>query len=252
METPLYLQVADDIRRKVVTGEWEPGSRLPARRELAAAHHVAEGVVREATRLLATEGLIVSRPGAGLFVREQPAVRRMVRSWYRELRGGSPFAADMAKQGRRGRWDYESDTVQAPPNIRARLVLDESTGVLPDVMRTRYVFYADDQPVMVSTSYEPLSLTKGTPIAFPEGGPYAGRGVTERMAAIDVIINDWVEELQPRIATADEAKTLGIAPGSIVQVIERFYIADDRPVETADIVIPGETTRLIYSGPVGE
>ncbi|MFD8558216.1 GntR family transcriptional regulator [Streptosporangium canum] len=252
MDQPRYLQLAADIRRQIVTGELPAGTRLPARQDLAAEHGVAEGVIREAIRQLAQEGHVVSRPGAGVFVRERPAVRRIVRSWHRERRAGSPFFAALEEQGRRGNWSYESATIQASPEVRARLVLDEPDGDLPDVMHTRYVFMGDDQPWMLSDSYEPLNLTKGTIIAFPEDGPAAGFGVTHRMAEIGILVDDWVEDVGARIALPHEAKALGVSPGSIVLTVERTYLADGRPVEIADMVVPAETSRLGYSGPVGD
>ncbi|MFN2636806.1 MAG: GntR family transcriptional regulator [Gemmatimonadaceae bacterium] len=252
MDQPLFLQLAADIRRQIVSGDLSPGTRLPARHELAAQHGVAEGVAREAIRQLAQEGLVVSKSGAGVFVREKPAVRRITRSWHRERQAGSPFAATMLEQGRRGGWEYKSGTIQASEQVRARLALDDPKGNLPDVMHTRYVFAADGQPWMLSDSYEPLAITKGTLIAFPEDGPLAGCGVTHRMAELGILVNDWAEDVGARAALPHEAKTLGIAPGSIVMTIERTYLADGRPVEVADIVVPAETSRLGYSGPVRE
>lgn len=48
-------------------------------------------------------------------------------------------------------------------------------------MRTRYTFLADGEPVILSTSWESLALTEGTPIMFPEertarwaGGSWSG------------------------------------------------------------------------------
>ncbi|MGW4425759.1 GntR family transcriptional regulator [Streptosporangium sp. NPDC004631] len=252
MDQPLFLQIAADIRSRIVTGELPPGTRLPSRHDLAAHWGVAEGVVREAIRQLAVEGLVVTKSGSGVRVRQVPEVRRIVRSWHRERAAGSPFAAGMQQQGRRGSWKYESATEQATPGVRARLALDDPDGDQVDVMHTRYVFSADDQPWMLSDSYEPLALTKGTIIALPEDGPLAGCGVTHRMAEIGVVVDDWVEDVTARPALPEEAKALGVAVGSIVLTIERTYLADGRPVEVADIVVPAETSRLGYSGPVGE
>ncbi|MFJ2030492.1 UTRA domain-containing protein [Streptosporangium sp. NPDC087985] len=156
------------------------------------------------------------------------------------------------REGRSGGWRYESATTQASAEVRARLALDDSEDDRPDVMHTRYVFTADDQPWMLSDSYEPLALTKGTIIAFPEDGPAAGLGVTHRMAEIGIAVDDWIEDVGARLVLPEEAKLLGIAPGSIVMTIERTYLAEGRPVEVADIVVPAETSRLGYSGPVGE
>jgi GntR family transcriptional regulator len=253
VDQPRYLQLAAHIRRQIVTGELPPGTRLPARQDLAAEHGVAEGVAREAIRLLAQEGHVISRPGAGVFVLERRQRRRLARSWHRERRSGSPFLADlMEQQGRRGAWEYRSATVQAPAGIRERLALPGPDGDLVDVMHTHYVFTGDGEPWMLSDSYEPLSVTKGTIVALPEDGPLAGKGVTHRMAEIGVIIDDWVEDVGARLASPEEARELRIAAGSIVLTVERTYLADGQPVEVADIVVPAETTVLGYSGPVGD
>lgn len=250
MDQPRYLQVADHYRRLIRSGQLLPGTRLPARHEIAAEHHVAEGVARKAIQVLASEGLVEVRSGAGAFVRKQPELRRLVRSWYRDHRGGSPFRAEMEAQGRSGTWSYESLTVQAPPPIRERLALPKPVDELPDVMRTRYVFFGDDEPVMLSTSYEPYALTRGTPIVFPEDGPHAGLGVVDRMAVIGVTITHCSEIVSARPITAAEAKDLAMQAGALALTVERTYYADTRAVETADLVVPVDKYRLVYGIPV--
>ncbi|MFI6819297.1 GntR family transcriptional regulator [Nonomuraea sp. NPDC050328] len=253
MTEPSYLRVAADIRRRIQNGELAPGERLRARHELAADYGVAEGVIREATRLLATEGVLDSRPGAGMYVRERPVRRTLVRSWFRPRETGSPFAAEMETMGRQGLWTHRSDTMQAPPSVRARLALPEP-GEEHDVMRTIYTFSStdDERPWLYSTSYEPLEITKGTVIAFPEGGPYGGLGVTHRMAKIQILVDRWRERPGARPALPHEAAALKIPAGSLVLTVDRAYFAGERVVEVADIVVPAETTDLEYTGPVGE
>lgn len=253
-DQPAYARVATDLRRRITHGELAPGDRLPARHQLAREYDVAESVIGQATGKLRDEGLLVSRPGAGMFVRERPRRRSLVRAWFRERQGGSPFATEMEEQGRRGLWEYRSDTMQAPADVRDRLGLGAPDGNAHDVMRTVYTFVSDDDesPWMHSTSWEPLSLTKGTLIAFPEGGPHAGQGVTHRMAAIGVEVGAWNEEVGARLATIEEAKQLKIGPKSIVLTAARAYFAGERVVEVADIVVAAESTTLVYNGPVGD
>jgi GntR family transcriptional regulator len=251
---PLYVRIAADLRSRIARGELAPGARLPARQELAVEYDAAQGVISEAQKLLVSEGLLVSRPGAGMFVRQRPQRRTLVRSWFRARQAGSPFAQQMEEQGRRGIWEYRSDTQQAPPEIRERIGLGDPDGDAHDVMRTSYVFRSEDDesPWMLSTSWEPLSLTKGTEIAFPEAGPHAGLGVTHRMAKIGIQVDVWDEEVWARSANREEAQQLGVGVGSIVTIIERSYFAGEQVVEVADIIVPAESTRAVYNGPVGE
>ena len=61
-------QIADGIRTAIRTGAYRAGERLPGRREIAAHFDVSVRVVTRAFKLLADEGIVVSRPGAGCTV----------------------------------------------------------------------------------------------------------------------------------------------------------------------------------------
>ncbi len=62
---PAYEQIADQLRALVVRGELRPGERLPAEAEIATMFGVGRSTVREALRLLASQGLVTTRRGAG-------------------------------------------------------------------------------------------------------------------------------------------------------------------------------------------
>lgn len=68
---PPYVQVANALRAAILTKKFSPGDRLPSRSELAKSYHVAPMTVQNALRELREEGLIVSRQGSGVFVRER-------------------------------------------------------------------------------------------------------------------------------------------------------------------------------------
>ncbi|GLZ04044.1 GntR family transcriptional regulator [Actinomadura sp. NBRC 104412] len=188
-------------------GRLAPGDKVPSRHELAREYEVSDRVAVEAVRLLVAEGYVESRSGSGTYVRRRPQVRRLTRSWYRESRGGSPFRADMASQGPTGSWRASSETATAPPAIAERLGVPEGA----EVMRTRYTFLADDEPAMLSTSWEPLDITRGTPVMLPEEGPHAGAGVVARMRAIGVEVGLATEVVTPRAILAEEAAPSGRA-----------------------------------------
>jgi DNA-binding GntR family transcriptional regulator len=231
-ESLLYLQVVDDLRRQIIDGTLAPGERLPSRARLAEQHHVSENVVRRAVDVLMAEGLIETRTGARPIVRGRPQLRRLTRSWYREQRGGSPFRADMRAQGHEADWLHHSGTSKATPVIAERLQVDPGASV----MRTDYVFTSDGEPVMLSM--------------LPESGPMAGRGVTERMASIDQRVITATELVTARPIMQPEAQKLKASAGTIVMVIQRTYWTSERPVETADIIVPVDRYELLYVIPV--
>jgi GntR family transcriptional regulator len=157
----------------------------------------------------------------------------------------SPFARDAARSGHRGTWEHDSRHDIADELIAARLGVDPGTPV----MRTAYRFLADGEPIQLSTSYEPLHLTAGTPVEWPEDG--AAVGVVARFDAIGIRIDEFVERINVRSALADEIERLGLpVRAAFVQVIERTYYAAGTPVEAADIVLPGGRYELVYRVPV--
>jgi len=64
----LYRQIADQIGRLIEQGEFAPGSRLPAERELATLLGVSRTSVREAIISLEIAGLVDVRVGTGIYV----------------------------------------------------------------------------------------------------------------------------------------------------------------------------------------
>lgn len=70
---PPYQQVAAALRAAILTRKVEPGERLPSQAELAKRYGVARMTIQQALRILKDEGLVASRQGSGMFVRERTA-----------------------------------------------------------------------------------------------------------------------------------------------------------------------------------
>ncbi|GAA1311611.1 GntR family transcriptional regulator [Planotetraspora silvatica] len=241
-----YLPIADALRRKIVSGELAEGDRLPSTPEIEREYSVSNGVARKVLNTLIQEGLAIARTGSGTYVRSRPQLDYLVCSWHRNAHGGSPFKADMEGRGSSGTWDFDSRTATASSAVRERLALEEPEGDAPDVMQTDYLYRRDGAPAQLATSWEPLRLTRGTPIVLPEEGPHAGLGVVERMRQIGIEVTHSADYVSARLITAEEARALAAAKGDIVLVRSRTYYADVQPVETADIVTPADRYRLLY------
>ncbi|WP_184675309.1 GntR family transcriptional regulator [Saccharothrix violaceirubra] len=65
------MQVANALKAAILTKVFKPGDRLPSRAELAKQYDVAPMTVQSALRELRDDGLIVSRQGSGVYVRER-------------------------------------------------------------------------------------------------------------------------------------------------------------------------------------
>ncbi|GHA81199.1 MULTISPECIES: GntR family transcriptional regulator [Streptomyces] len=245
-EQPAYLRVASDLREKIVNGALPPHTRLPSQARIREEYGVSDTVALEARKVLMAEGLVEGRSGSGTYVRERPVPRRIARSGYRPGAGASPFRQEQTADGARGTWESRSEQEDAGPEVAERLGIEPGDRV----MRTRYLFREGGEPMMISTSWEPLAVTGRTPVMLPEEGPLGGCGVVDRMAAIDVVVDNVAEEVGARPGLAEELLALGGVPGHVVIVIGRTYYASGRAVETADVVVPADRYRIAYHLPV--
>jgi GntR family transcriptional repressor for pyruvate dehydrogenase complex len=92
--TPLVAEISDRLITAIATGEFLPGSRLPAERDLAGLLHVGRTSVRAALAVLHDRGLIETQRGrgGGSFVRVQwtadshAAVARTLRSRWSDIK----------------------------------------------------------------------------------------------------------------------------------------------------------------------
>jgi DNA-binding GntR family transcriptional regulator len=68
---PPYVQVANALRAAILANRVRAGDKVLSRNELAKTYDIAPMTVQNALRELRDEGLIVSRQGSGVFVRER-------------------------------------------------------------------------------------------------------------------------------------------------------------------------------------
>lgn len=72
----LYRQIAEQLRGLIGSGEFAPGARLPAERDLARQLGVSRPSVREALIALEVEGWVEVRTGSGIYVQAQRGAAR--------------------------------------------------------------------------------------------------------------------------------------------------------------------------------
>ncbi|MGH3715669.1 MAG: GntR family transcriptional regulator [Micromonosporaceae bacterium] len=258
---PAYLRIAADLRAQISSGELPPGTKLPSEAQLMRRYGVSNTIIKNVRQILVSEGLVEARKGSGVYVlQEEPRpTRRSQLTRDRQpdrISRGSPFARDAAQAGYRATWEFHSQRIPALPAVAARLSIKPDD----DVMYTRYRFMADNVPIMLSESWEPVAITGGTPIEWPEyeesgtasHGDHAPVGVVARMDSIGVPIEYAEEEVTDRAATPDEIERLKLPPTrtGVLHIQRTYYAAGDRPVETADIVLPGRRYRLHYRIPI--
>lgn len=66
--TPLYAQVAEDLRMKILTEEWKPGDKIPPELDLCDMYHVSRITIRKSIDDLVRENLVYRERAKGTFV----------------------------------------------------------------------------------------------------------------------------------------------------------------------------------------
>src|ERR1700749_5219596 len=82
---PIYLQIMEQIRQRVVLGYWKPGEQIPSIRALAIALQISVITVKRAYLELEREGVIVTQHGKGSIVAPDPTLgQRLYRGEFEE------------------------------------------------------------------------------------------------------------------------------------------------------------------------
>ena len=93
---PMYLQLMEQIRRRIAVGDWLPGEEIPSIRALAASTRVSVITIKRAFLELEREGVIVTRQGRGTFVADNVELGRDLRG--RELDAHLAAAARVGRE----------------------------------------------------------------------------------------------------------------------------------------------------------
>lgn len=72
LNIPLYIQLIDVLKRKIVSGEWEPGVRIPSVRDLAQAYSVTPNTIQRALMELERDDILFTKRTSGKFVTDAP------------------------------------------------------------------------------------------------------------------------------------------------------------------------------------
>jgi GntR family transcriptional regulator len=209
-------------------------------------YKVARLTVQRAIDLLRAEGLVIARQGAGWFVREKPAVIRLGPSRLSRSERAAGRGCSLS-DGAVGGQTISSETTVRFETACERTATELHVEPGDEVTVRSRVMYADEQPVQLSVSRLPRSITRGTAIERKNTGP---GGSYARLEEGGHTLERFEERVTARAATADEAETLRLDPGAPVLAITRVaFEAGGEPVEVNDMVLAGDRYELLYDLP---
>lgn len=213
-----YRLIANELRRRIEAGAYAPGSRMPSLREVQAEFDVSQITARTAYQVLIGDGLVEGRFGGGYYVRTyRPIIRHGIQRLAQDPRtaGLAIWDADPGTAGRELLvTDVQVVTENAPDDVAHDLGLEADAQVV--TRRRRYIL--DGKPVLLSASYFPADIARGTQIEHIDTGP---GGAYARLTDIGQPPAWFQEDITSRMPNQEERERLELPAGSPVLVLRR-------------------------------
>ncbi|RNL83567.1 GntR family transcriptional regulator [Halostreptopolyspora alba] len=234
---PLYLQVTNDLRAKINTGELSPGEAIPSEHELMEQHQVSRHTVQKALSLLTSEGLITAGQGRRREVRRrEPAAWRPQEELLSRPRNPEmdQFLERFSNENRTPHQDIGISVLVPPLAIARRLGLEPEDLT---IVRRR-VRYLDGEASHINDTYFPHSLVKDTEIADPRD---LAQGTLRVLRDMGYRQDHILDEIWVRMPTSDENGRLSLPPGTpVAEHVRTGYTAKGLPIRCAVSILPGD------------
>jgi GntR family histidine utilization transcriptional repressor len=225
----LYKKIRLDIERRILSGDWPPGHRIPFEHEIMASYGCSRMTVNKALSELVQAELIERRRRAGSFVRRPQYLSAVLK--VPDIRAeitalGRAYGYELIKRTRRA----------ATAADRERLGIAGARKVIAVSCRHS----ADGVPFALEDRLIDLDAVPGAANAdFTTEPP--GTWLLDHVP--------WTEAenaISAIVADEPTAKGLAIALGAPCLVIERHtWRKAQRPITAVRLVYPGESHRLI-------
>ena len=218
-QVPLYVQLADLFRQRIVKGMWREGEKLPSLEKLVAEFEVARVTVRQAIERLARDGLVSPQRGRGTFVTGAPHADRWlkVETTLRNL-------ADVYR-------DTQPTILNIDESARTPR-LDASDGIAAErYVYMRRVHAHEGRPYCVIDIYLDAAIFARHPVRFRK----------------ETVIPLLLAMPSVKIVTARQVLTISTAD---LEVARHLGTRVNAPVAEVRRVFTGPKRRVIYLGEI--
>lgn len=223
---PLYVQIRDTLRARIMDGSYPPHSQMPSEQELCVMFGVSRITVRQALGDLQKEGLIFRIHGKGTFVAKPKAFQNVT-----SLQG---FAEAMASLGHEiVNRVHAKAVVEADASIAQKL--EVATG--SPVVRIERIRLLNREPISVETTWLPVD----------PGRRVLGADLVTRDIFLilendcGVLLGHADVRIDAVLADAAVSAPLHVAIGSPILRIERLsFTAEGRPIDFETLHFRGD------------
>ncbi|HTT53175.1 MAG TPA: GntR family transcriptional regulator [Streptosporangiaceae bacterium] len=228
MPDPMYRQIAEDLRAQIEVGQLPPGARLPTEIELRETYDASRHTIRDAIKVLTTQGLVETRPGQGTFVVERisPFVTTLTQVVGSDGSGeGSPYIQEVVAKRRLPR---ASDVRVEIRRVDHRIARELQLNVEDTVVSRHQRRYIDEKAWSLQTSFYPMWIIEQGAARLIQASNIEQGTVDYLKTAIGAEQAGWRDTLTVRMPDSDEARFFGLPDYGRVSVIETRRTAFDR------------------------
>lgn len=247
MPQPMYLQIAEDLKRSIDSGELAPGSQLPTELELGEQYRASRNTIRDAIKRLLAQGLIETRPGLGTFVTYSidPFVTALTSDPKSGLAGGegAAYLSEVSQQRRTPSFTTPRvELLSSPAEVSKRLGVEPETPVVSR-HQERYI---DGVPWSLQTSYYPMDFVNRGAANLLMAGDIADGAIQYLADELGIRQTGYRDWITARLPGEREQNFFGI--GHDAMVVEIFRIGFDQnkmPMRLTVSVFPFDRNQFI-------
>jgi GntR family transcriptional regulator len=218
LQNPLYKEVKRQIMAELISGEWKPGTAIPAEKRLSERFGVSIGTVRKAIDELVAENILIRQQGRGTYVATHDRDRLLFYFFH--------------IVGHDGAREYPVVTLQGFARARAEAAEAAALGVArgAPVFRIRNLLRLSSDPVMIDDIVIDQRRFSGLTEKQFAGRPNTIYNLYQTDHGITVLRAR--ERARATAASRETARILGVPVGMPVLEVHRIALTfGDKPVE---------------------
>lgn len=213
----IYLTIYDDIYKKIESGEWRPGTKLPNEMDLMKQYEVSRDTVRKALSKMEMDGLISRKAAIGTFVKFNKMDYTLARM------------ESYSEQMRRIHADPSSEllSIELTSDVRPEVAEALRLNKKDRVYRVVRIRKADGDPMAYEIAYVPQKLCPDLHIHITETASLYN--IYENIYGHNIKFGHI--ELEAELASQQTQKVLGVKSGSpMLKMTCTVTLEDDAPL----------------------
>lgn len=270
-QQPMYLQIADDLRKRIELGAalppesddsaaveldgrlpraLRPGDQLPTEQGLSEAYSASRNTIRDAIKQLTGLGLVETRQGQGTFVTKRIDIDPFVTVLSTDplaSKGaeGATYLSDVKSKHRKADASIPKVEIQVPPvEVARRLRLAPRT----QVVSRHQMRYIDDTPWSLQTSFYPMDfVTRGATRLYSAEDIVEGtvQYIAEVLNIKQVGYRDWITARSP---DPNEQDFFGLAhDAAVFELFRTGFDQTGTPLRVTVTVFPADRNQFIVN-----